>query len=75
MYYIVYGFCNGNANITERQCRVCFSNWRDRRGNVFQRLDQCLSQTGLIVPRNANVGRPRQRYIVQLEEQVLYASQ
>lgn len=71
--YLVYGFCNGNANAAANEYGIRFPNRRQPRGNTFRRLDQRLRETGSFITRNANAGRPRQRRVIQLEEQILDA--
>lgn len=73
--YMVFGFCNGNGDMAEREYRARYPNRRHPTANVFRRLDQRARETGSFVPRNVNAGRPRQRRTVQLEEQILDAVQ
>lgn len=69
--YMVYGFCNGNANLAEEEYRIRFPNRRHPSGNVFRRLDQRLRETGSFNVTRANAGRPRQRRTIQVEEEIL----
>lgn len=73
--YMAYGFCNGNAAMAKEEYRVRFPNRRHPSANVFRRLDQRVRESGSFAPRKINAGRPRERRTVQLEENILNATQ
>lgn len=71
--YMVYGFCEGNCNMSEREYRARFPNRRHPTANVFRRLNERVRETGSFIRRTRDTGRPRARRTVQLEEQILNA--
>lgn len=71
--YMVFGFCNGNANLAKEEYQIRYPQRRHPSTNTFRRLDQRLRETGTFIPNYRNSGRPRERRTVQLEEQILDA--
>lgn len=71
--YMVFGFCNGNANMAKEEYATRYPNRPRPSTNTFRRLDQRLRESGTFVPNYRNRGRPRERRTVQIEEQILDA--